>query len=149
MIASFDTNVLVYACDPAAGARHDRAVALLARAMRGGDCVLLLQTLAEFAHVATRRVGADPGDVLALIESWQTILPVREAAGTDLPAALGAVRDHNLSFWDAMLWATADRVGVRWLLTEDFQDGRKLSSVRFVNPFAPKNDETIDRIFSA
>src|SRR5437016_417523 len=33
--------------------------------------------------------------------------------------ALEAVRAHRLSFWDAMLWALAQRAGVRCLLTED------------------------------
>jgi predicted nucleic acid-binding protein len=34
-----------------------------------------------------------------------------------------------------MLWATARRAGCRLIVTEDFQDGRELGGVRFVNPF--------------
>jgi predicted nucleic acid-binding protein len=45
-----------------------------------------------------------------------------------------------------MLWATADRVGVRYLLTEDFQDGRVLGGVTFVNPFEGGNEALFAKI---
>jgi len=48
----------------------------------------------------------------------------------DLTAAFEAVGAHRLPFWDAMLWASAQRAGVRCLLTEDLQDGFVLQSVR-------------------
>lgn len=44
------------------------------------------------------------------------------------------------------LWASAQRAGVRCLLTEDLQDGYMLQSVRFVNPFQRANDRLIDQI---
>ncbi len=47
---------------------------------------------------------------------------------------LRAVRAHRLAFWDAMLWASAHRSGVRHLLTEDLQDGFAWEGVTF-NPF--------------
>jgi predicted nucleic acid-binding protein len=45
-----------------------------------------------------------------------------------------------------MLWASAQRAGVRCLLTEDLQDGFILQSVRFVNPFKRANDRLIDEV---
>jgi predicted nucleic acid-binding protein len=72
-------------------------------------------------------------------------MTVEAAAIQDLDAAMRAVGEHRLSFWDAMLWATARRAGVRLLITEDLQDGRVLEGVRFVNPFAVHNDALIDR----
>jgi len=56
------------------------------------------------------------------------------------------VKKHRLAFWDAMLWAAAQRPGVRHLLTEDLQDGFELGGVRFVNPFEPANDRLVDEI---
>ena len=50
----------------------------------------------------------------------------------------------GLSFWDAMLWATARRAGCSVLLSEDFQDGRRLDGVLFVDPFAPENQRLVD-----
>ena len=51
-----------------------------------------------------------------------------------------------MPFWDAMLWASAQRAGVRHLLTEDLQDGFALQGVKFVNPFERANDRLIDEI---
>jgi predicted nucleic acid-binding protein len=45
-----------------------------------------------------------------------------------------------------MLSASAQRAGVRCLLTEDLQDGFILQSVRFVNPFKRVNDRLIDEV---
>jgi len=146
MIVSFDTNVLVYATAPASVAKAARARDVLARGMRAGESVLLLQTLAEFANVAVRKAGIPVDDVRAAIDAWRAVLPVRPAEEADLPAALDAVKAHRLAFRDAVLWAAARRVGVRSLLTEDFQDGFVLDGVRFVNPFMPANDRLIDEI---
>jgi predicted nucleic acid-binding protein len=45
-------------------------------------------------------------------------------------------REHyRLSFWDALIWATARNAGVPVVLSEDYQDGREIEGVRFVNPF--------------
>jgi predicted nucleic acid-binding protein len=64
----------------------------------------------------------------------------------DLSAALDAVKQHRLAFWDAMLWGAAQRAGVRHLLTEDLQDGFELADFRFVNPFDAANNRLIDEI---
>ncbi len=70
---------------------------------------------------------------------------VESARVEDLDAAMRAVFDHRFAFWDAMLWATVRRAGVRVLITEDFQDGRVLEGVRFINPFVRANDALIER----
>ena len=44
------------------------------------------------------------------------------------------------------LWVSAQRAGVRCLLTEDLQDGYILQSVRFVNPLQRANDCLIDEM---
>jgi predicted nucleic acid-binding protein len=46
-----------------------------------------------------------------------------------------------------MLWASAQRIGVRHLLPEDLQDGFVLQGVRFINPFERANDGLLDEIF--
>ena len=42
---------------------------------------------------------------------------------------------HGLSFWDALIWAAAAENGIKTVYTEDYQDGREIEGVRFVNPF--------------
>ena len=149
MIAAFDTNVLVYAAGDPTDAKAGRAQDLLERFVRARKAVLVLQTLAEFSNVGLRKVGLAVEEVAALVEAWRAVMPVHAATEQDLAAALTAVSGHRLQFFDALLWATARRAGVRYLLTEDFQDGRSLGGVRFVNPFTARNDRLIERILAA
>jgi predicted nucleic acid-binding protein len=145
-MVSFDTNVLVYATASISNAKVMRARDVIARAMRASASVLLLQTLAEFSNVAIRKARIPVKDIRRTIDAWCAVLPVQAADGSDLLAALEAVRVHRLAFWDAMLWASARRAGVRHLLTEDLQDGFALQSVTFVNPFNQENDQLIDEL---
>lgn len=136
---SFDTNILVYAADRAAGDRHSTAAALIERAIRRGNCVQTLQSLCEFFSVVTRKSGIEPTAAAAFVGGWQAVMIVEPANTADLGEALRAAREHRLAFWDALLWATARRAGVRILFTEDFQDGRVVEGVRVINPFAAHN----------
>jgi predicted nucleic acid-binding protein len=147
-MVSFDTNVLVCATASISDVRVTRARDLIARAMRAASSVLLLQTLAEFSTVAIRNARIPVKDIRTTIDAWCAVLPVQAADDSDLLTALEAVRAHRLAFWDAMLWASAQRAGVRHLLTEDLQDGFTLQGVTFINPFNRENDLLIDGVLS-
>ena len=142
---SFDSNVLVYAADENAGPRHAQSAALVENAIRSGNCIQALQSLCEFFHVATRKVGTSPAVAEAFVEGWKAVVSVEPANLGDLREAMRAVREHGLSFWDAMLWATVRRAGVDLLISEDFQDGRTIEGVRIANPFTPTNSTLIER----
>jgi predicted nucleic acid-binding protein len=144
---SFDTNVLIYATAAGADERARRARDLLARAMmQAANSVLLLQSLAAFSNVAIRKAGIPVQAVQRIVQSWCAVLPIQAADANDLTTALEAVRAHRLAFWDAMLWASAQRAGVRHMLTEDFQDGFVLQYVTFINPFRSENVQLIDKL---
>jgi predicted nucleic acid-binding protein len=145
---TFDTNVLVYATATASDGRVSRARDLLARAMQVTNAVFLLQSLAEFSSVAVRKAGIPVENVARIVKAWCAVLPIQSADESDLLLALEAVRAHHLAFWDAMLWASAQRAGVRQILTEDFQDGFVLGGVTFINPFKSENNALIDKLFS-
>jgi len=145
-MVSFDTNVLVYATVSTPISKAMRARDLVVRGMRRGENILLLQALAEFSSVAIRKAGIAVDDVRATIDALRAVLPVQGTEDGDLSDALEAVKNHRLAFWDAMLWAAAQRAGVRYLLSEDFQDGFELQGVRFINPFEPANDGLVDEI---
>jgi len=149
MTVSFDTNILVYATEPKAERKSSRAREVIARGMRNGSSILLLQTLTEFSSVAIRKTGISVDQVLAMVRIWQSVMAVEGAQANDLFDALNAVKNSKLSFWDAMIWATARRVGLRHVLTEDFQDRFELDGVLFVNPFERSNDRLIDEILPA
>lgn len=78
------------------------------------------------------------------VQSFQRLFPVGTADESDLDRAMQAVEEHRLSFWDAMLWATALRAGCGVLFSADSQDGRRFEGVLFVDPFAPENQSVVD-----
>jgi predicted nucleic acid-binding protein len=142
---AFDTNVLVYAVDRRESSRRLIASRLIERALRQREGVLILQTLIEFYAVTTGKLKGRPEDSLRFLDRLRTVLAVHAANERDFDRAT-AGEAHGLAFWDAMLWATADRIGIRYLLTEDFQDGRVLGGVTFVNPFEGGNDALLAKI---
>ena len=145
MRLSLDANILVYLVDVDAGERHQQAVDLVSRSS-GADCFLTLQSLGEFFHVVTRKGKLSRADAVTAVENIRAALPVRAATPDVLSVALSAVLDHRLSFWDALLWATVQQAGCEFLLSENFQDGRKLGRVTFVDPFASANQALLDRV---
>ena len=132
---SLDTNILVYAVDRDAEELHERSKELIGRAARS-DCVLTVQALAEFFHVTTRKKLLEPSHAGTFVRDWLEVFQVISAADTALVDAMDAVGEHQLSFWDAMIWAAARQGGCSAILSEDMQDGRRLSGVEFINPFS-------------
>ena len=144
MRLSLDTNILVYFVDVDAGERHAQAIDLVARA-GAADCILTLQSVGEFFHVVTRKAKLPAYDAATAVERLRAAFPIEAAGPKILDIALPAVLRHGLPFWDAMLWATVQQAGCQMLLSEDFQDGRKLGGVTFVNPFEDRNAPVLDR----
>lgn len=131
-----DSNVLIHAADREAGTRHEQAKRLVARAALA-DNILTLQALAEFFAVATCKKGVSATDAIEFVESWQALFQCASASLVTMDMAMRVVHEHHLPFWDAMMWAVAREAGCRYLLSEDFQHGRTLDGVTFVNPFGP------------
>lgn len=136
MIA-FDTNVLIYALDNRYPPRQAVAAGVLTQAIAAGQAFVSLQVLSEFYHTATRKLALAPVDTAALIGRWRQVMRVQPYDETDLAAAMAAHAAHGLTFWDALIWAVCERAGVPRLASEDFQDGRTLGRVTFLNPFNP------------
>jgi len=131
---TLDTNILFYSMDRDAGERHKLAMEIVDRAPTV-DCVLILQSLCEFYAAVTGKNKMPSTEAEAQINDWMNLFPVVSATPKTLTKALSAVRQHTLSFWDAMLWAAAREAGVTLLLSENFQHDRVLEGVRFCNPF--------------
>jgi predicted nucleic acid-binding protein len=144
MRVSLDTNVLVYALH-ADDRRNTRAIEVLGRAA-SGDCNQKIQSHAECFNVQVRNRGFGAAAAREEIGRFRRAFDHAAAQAVDLDDAMGAVVDHRMSFWDAMLWATARRAGCEVIFSEDMQDGRNLDGVRFVDPFKPENRQLVDLI---
>lgn len=140
MAALVDTNVIVYRFDPRFPEKQRIATQLLRAGVEDGSLRLPHQAIVEFVAVVTRPVdgGAPllvPADALReaeeLLAEFEPLFPDAEL----VRIALRGAAAYQLSWFDAHLWAYAERFGLQTLLSEDFQHGRLYGTVQVANPF--------------
>ncbi|HTQ86578.1 MAG TPA: PIN domain-containing protein [Candidatus Solibacter sp.] len=139
-----DTNVLVYAHDRSAGAKHDRARELVEELWRTGSGVISTQILQELC-VSVRRKSARPLEFAAIREivadylAWEVVTNT----GRSVLEALEIERRFAISFWDALVIHAAEVAGAAILYTDDLSDGQVYGAVRAVNPFRDGADPAV------
>jgi predicted nucleic acid-binding protein len=131
-----DTNVLVYAHDRSAGAKHLRARALLAELWDSQTGCLSIQVLQEFYVNITRKVARplDPTEarqIVADLGHWR----VHSPTVNDVLDAIMLQQRHGLSFWDAMIVTSAIQLGCATVWSEDLNAGQDYDGARVANPF--------------
>ena len=131
---TLDTNILIYAIDSSEGAKHLAASKILLRAATSRQ-PLMLQSLNEFSAVIRKKRLMSLATLKKIIDYHRSTFVVEPPIVEDLLDAILANEDHKLPIWDALLWATARRAGCQIIFSEDFQHGRELGGVLFVNPF--------------
>jgi predicted nucleic acid-binding protein len=130
-----DTDILMYAHDTSAGAKHVRAKALVQVLWSDRTGVVSTQVLQELA-VNLRRKAGRPLDARATREivadylTWHVVVN----GGESILDALDLEARHRISFWDALVVHAAQTSGAEVLFSEDLSDGQKYGSVRVVNP---------------
>ena len=134
-----DTNVIAYAYDRSERVKQRLALAvldLLAGTQRG---VLTTQVLGELFVTLTRKltermtVEKAAEGIHHYVLGW----PVLDVTRLIVLEAARGVRLHQLSFWDAQIWATARLNQIPVIFSEDFGANRTLDGIRVVNPFNP------------
>lgn len=129
-----DTNILVYAYDGGAVAKHTIAEELIGRLGREFSGALSTQILAEFYDVAIRKLAiskVEAAQVVADFGGWTIHRP-------ELADLLGASRLHQrykISWWDALVLQSAQALGCEILWTEDLTHGQRYGTVTVRNPF--------------
>lgn len=137
-----DANLLIYAVDVNEATKQDRAIDVLGRLYSSGRGVLTVQTLGEFYNAARRRIETPLSDeqaegaAIRYLHTWRVLSLTPD---TQIEA-MRCVREHQLSYWDSLVWASAKLGNVGTILTEDMQDGRVIEGVRIVNPLTPAFD---------
>ena len=129
-----DTNVLIYAHDGGAGAKHTQAVGLLARLFEEEGGALSIQVLSEFYSAATGKLGIKSREAEEIVRDLGGWTIHRPGHG-DLLKAAQLHRRHKIAWWDALIVNSAIELGCQVLWTEDLPDGRRYGSVKVQNPF--------------
>ena len=130
-----DTNILMYAHDTAAGAKHDRARALVEELWHERSGVVSTQVLQELC-VNLQRKTARPLDsnvtreIAADYLTWHVVVN----DGPSILAALELQERYQISFWDALVIHAAQTAGVATLYSEDLSDGQRYGGVQVRNP---------------
>lgn len=132
-----DTNVLIYAHDSSAGSKHEQARALMQELWDARAGCLSIQVLQEFYVNITRKV-AHPlapqaaAEIIMELSTWQ----IHRPDVSDLLEAIRLQTRLQLSFWDAMIIASANRLGCHTVWSEDLNAGQTYGDVVVQNPFA-------------
>ncbi len=135
-----DTNILVYAYDPSDIKKEKAAINVLNELvdMRAG--IISAQVLSEFFVTITRKIpypltlDRAAERIKVFCQTW----PVVEINELIVGEAVRGVVDHQLSYWDALIWSAARLNQAFLILSEDFSHNSTLGGVRFFNPFKDK-----------
>ncbi|MCJ7566523.1 MAG: PIN domain-containing protein [Anaerolineales bacterium] len=135
-----DTNIIVYAHDLSAGAKHDRARELMQTLWDTGIGCISIQVLQEFFVAVTRKVArpiktVDAARVIKDLATWN----LHQPNANDVLGAIELQRYHQASFWDAMILWSASQMGCSKLYSEDLSSDQIYESVLVVNPFLDKS----------
>ena len=132
-----DTNVLIYAHDLDAGDKYETARHVLRDLWSKRTGVLSTQVLQEFYVNVTRKLAVplSKRSARAVVEGYNVWCVNTTPA--DVSAAFRIEDDTGISFWDALIVASASKAGATRILSEDLNPGQIIAGVRIENPFSP------------
>ncbi|MGD2048726.1 MAG: PIN domain-containing protein [Chloroflexota bacterium] len=135
-----DTNLLIYLFDHNQPDRQSRAMDVLNQLELMGLGRLSVQNLAEFFIVSTRKLlpPLSPKEALEQVNLFTRIWPVFDLTPLIVLEAARGVRDYQMSYDDAQIWATAHLNQISVIFSEDLNVGASLEGVQFINPFSPE-----------
>lgn len=141
-----DTNVLVYAIDLAAGDRHIAARRWMEALWPRQAGRVSVQVLQEFYVTVTRKLrpGLSASEAQREVRALLPWSPI-EISPTILERAWFVESRYQLSWWDALIVASAQTLGCGTLLTEDLQHGQDFDGLVVVSPFRVPPSQLVDR----
>lgn len=131
-----DTNILIYAHDISAGQKHSRARELVRDLWQSGQGCLSIQVLQEFYVNVTQKVAKPlpiqaAAQIIADLAVWEAHCPGMQ----DILDAIRLQQRYQISFWDAMILASALQLGCQVIWSEDLNPGQAYGPVTVQSPF--------------
>ena len=130
-----DTNVLVYAEASDAPVKQQAALVLLKQLYETGTGVLSTQVLQEYCNVAIKKLKLPVGHIRAQLDLYEQF-EVVQVTPAIIRAGLDLHQTRSVSFYDALILASAETAGCNLLFSEDMNTGEVMAGVRILNPFA-------------
>ena|ERR1700722_7337015 len=131
-----DTNVLIYAHDVDAGAKHETAKAVIDELWNERTGILSVQVLQEFYVNVTRKIPTPLSKESARLVVSSYSVWCTETSATEISMAFRIEDESRIGFWDALIVSSAVKSGAGRILSEDLNSGQQISGVLIENPFA-------------
>ena len=131
----FDTNILVYAATNQDERKSRIAREAVAHSIKvNHDGCISTQVLSEFANVMTGKLHHDRESVDGFIDYFRELLA--SDVTIDLVRRAVAVKEeYGIQFYDALIVATASKLGCHEIVSEDLNPGQAYCGMAVVNPF--------------
>jgi predicted nucleic acid-binding protein len=131
-----DTNVLIYAHDKDAGAKHQIAKTVLRDLWSERTGLLSVQVLQEFYVNVTRKISPPLSKDLARLVVSSYAIWCTETTPDEIASALRIEDESRIDFWDALIVSSASKNGATRILSEDLNAGQTIAGIVIENPFA-------------
>lgn len=129
-----DTNVLYYANTDSADPRHARARQCIEPLWNeSGTAAVSVQVLQELHVNLIRKAGLNATESARRVSHYLAWIVI-DNDSLLLTASFNVQARWQLSYWDSLIVAAAQRAGAAQLWTEDLADGQHYGDVRAVNP---------------
>ena len=131
-----DTNVLIYAHDTDAEAKHAVAKSVLRELWGERNGVLSPQVLQEFYVNVTKKIPQPLSKESARLVVSSYAIWCIETTPVEISNAFRIEDESQIGFWDALIVASALKSGASRILSEDMNAGQTIAGIRIENPFA-------------
>lgn len=132
-----DTNLLIYAEASDEPAKQQTALALLKQLFEAASGTLSTQVLQEYCNVALKKLKLSAGHIRAQLDLYEQF-EVIQVTPAIIRAGLDLHQTRSVSFYDAIVLASAETAGCSVLFSEDMNTGEMIGGVRILNPFINK-----------
>ena len=131
-----DTNILIYAHDLDAGQKNKISRDIIRDLWENRSGIISTQVLQEFYVNVTGKIEnpLKKSQARGVIESYLA-WPVELNDVRTVLSASEIEERHMLSFWDAMIVASARKAKAEKIITEDLNHGQEIEGILIENPF--------------
>jgi predicted nucleic acid-binding protein len=130
-----DTNVLIYAHDVDAKAKHHLAKSVLRDLWKQRSGVVSPQVMQEFYVNVTRKIPTPLSKPVAQRVVNTYALWCIDTTPSEISSAFRIEDESKIGFWDALIVASAAKCGAVRILSEDLNNGQVIAGITIENPF--------------
>jgi predicted nucleic acid-binding protein len=131
----FDTNVLVYAQDDSDPRKREIAIDLITHALEvNHDGCISTQVLQEFCNTMYKKTKRTKREIDAMLDGFVELLAIDVTIDL-VRRAMHVKEEYGIQFYDALIVATADKLGCTEIISEDLNDEQVYCGIAAVNPF--------------